>query len=112
MGIFIQQVFNGLTVGGIYALIALGYTMVYGVMRLINFAHGDLCILGAFIGLTFLTGTAGSGHPGAALLLLAFVRRDPGGRRRRPRCWSSSPTARCARPTAWPRWSPRSARRC
>lgn len=73
MGIFIQQVFNGLTVGGIYALIALGYTMVYGVMRLINFAHGDLCILGAFIGLTFLTGAAGSGHPGAVLLLIAFV---------------------------------------
>ncbi|MCF3948647.1 branched-chain amino acid ABC transporter permease [Acidiphilium sp. AL] len=73
MGTFIQQVFNGLTVGGIYALIALGYTMVYGVMRLINFAHGDLCILGAFIGLTMLTSTAGSGHPGPALLLLAFV---------------------------------------
>src|SRR5512146_2775466 len=73
MGIFIQQVFNGLTVGGIYALIALGYTMVYGVMRLINFAHGDLCILGAFIGLTLLTGAAGSGQPGPALLALAFV---------------------------------------
>lgn len=73
MGTFIQQVVNGLTVGGIYALIALGYTMVYGVMRLINFAHGDLCILGAFVGLSLLTGAAGSGHPGAALLLLAFV---------------------------------------
>ena len=73
MGIFVQQVFNGLTVGGIYALIALGYTMVYGVMRLINFAHGDLCILGAFIGLTVLTSATGSGHPGAAMLLLAFV---------------------------------------
>ena len=73
MGTFVQQVFNGLTVGGIYALIALGYTMVYGVMRLINFAHGDLCILGAFVGLTFLTSSAGSGHPGAGLLLLAFV---------------------------------------
>ncbi|MGC8476897.1 MAG: branched-chain amino acid ABC transporter permease [Acetobacteraceae bacterium] len=73
MGTFVQQVFNGLTVGGIYALIALGYTMVYGVMRLINFAHGDLCILGAFIGLTLLTGAAGGGHPGAALLVLAFV---------------------------------------
>ena len=73
MGTFVQQVFNGLTVGGIYALIALGYTMVYGVMRMINFAHGDLCILGAFIGLTLLSGAAGSGQPGAALLLLAFV---------------------------------------
>ena len=73
MGIFVQQVFNGLTVGGIYALIALGYTMVYGVMRLINFAHGDLCALGAFIGLSVLTGGLGAGHPGAALLILAFV---------------------------------------
>lgn len=73
MGTFVQQVFNGLTVGGIYALIALGYTMVYGVMRLINFAHGDLCILGAFVGLTLLTGAAGSGQPGAALLVLAFI---------------------------------------
>ncbi|MGC8536532.1 MAG: branched-chain amino acid ABC transporter permease [Rhizomicrobium sp.] len=73
MGVFIQQVVNGLTVGGIYALIALGYTMVYGVMRLINFAHGDLCILGAFVGLNILTGAAAGGHPGAALLLLAFV---------------------------------------
>ncbi len=73
MGTFVQQVFNGLTVGGIYALIALGYTMVYGVMRLINFAHGDLCILGAFVGLTLLTGTAASGQPGALVLLLAFA---------------------------------------
>ncbi|MCW8307091.1 branched-chain amino acid ABC transporter permease [Acidiphilium sp. PA] len=73
MGTFVQQIVNGLTVGGIYALIALGYTMVYGVMRLINFAHGDLCILGAFVGLTMLTGSAGGGHPGAALLLLALV---------------------------------------
>jgi branched-chain amino acid transport system permease protein len=73
MGTFIQQLINGLTVGGIFALIALGYTMVYGVMRLINFAHGDLCILGAFIGLTTLTSAAGGGHPGAGLLLLAFV---------------------------------------
>ena len=73
MGIFIQQIINGLTMGGIYALIALGYTMVYGVMRLINFAHGDLCILGAFVGLSILTGSMGDGHPGAALLLLAFI---------------------------------------
>ena len=50
----LQQLVNGLTVGGIYALIALGYTMVYGVLRLINFAHGDLCIFGAYIGLVAL----------------------------------------------------------
>lgn len=42
---------NGLTVGGIYALIALGYTMVYGIIKLINFAHGDIFMVGAFMGL-------------------------------------------------------------
>lgn len=45
---------NGLAVGGIYALIALGYTMVYGILKLINFAHGDLFTLGAYLGLTLL----------------------------------------------------------
>ncbi len=51
---FLQQLTNGLAVGGIYALIALGYTMVYGVLKLINFAHGDLFTLGAYLGLTIL----------------------------------------------------------
>ncbi|WNG26530.1 branched-chain amino acid ABC transporter permease [Cystobacter fuscus] len=52
---FFQQLTNGLAVGGIYALIALGYTMVYGVMKLINFAHGDLFTYGAYLGMTLLT---------------------------------------------------------
>lgn len=47
---FVQQFVNGLTLGAIYALIALGYTMVYGVLRLINFAHGDVYMLGAYAG--------------------------------------------------------------
>jgi len=51
---FFQQLTNGLAVGGIYALIALGYTMVYGVLKLINFAHGDLFTYGAYLGLTLL----------------------------------------------------------
>ena len=51
---FIQQVLNGLAVGGIYALVALGYTMVYGVLKLINFAHGDLFTIGSYLGLTLL----------------------------------------------------------
>ncbi len=55
MELFIQQLTNGLAVGGIYALIALGYTMVYGVLKLINFAHGDLFTIGAYLGLTLLT---------------------------------------------------------
>jgi branched-chain amino acid transport system permease protein len=52
---FFQQLTNGLAVGGIYALIALGYTMVYGVLKLINFAHGDLFTSGAYLGLTLVT---------------------------------------------------------
>jgi branched-chain amino acid transport system permease protein len=47
---FLQQILNGLAQGGIYALIALGYTMVYGILRFINFAHGDVFMLGAFAG--------------------------------------------------------------
>jgi len=47
---FLQQLINGLSLGAIYALVALGYTMVYGVLRLINFAHGDVYMLGAFAG--------------------------------------------------------------
>ena len=54
MEIFVQQLINGLAVGSIYALIALGYTMVYGVLKLINFAHGDLFALGAYLGFTAL----------------------------------------------------------
>jgi branched-chain amino acid transport system permease protein len=74
MDIFLQQLVNGLTVGSIYALIALGYTMVYGILRLINFAHGDLAILGAFIGLTVITGLAGSGGaPANWIVIVAFV---------------------------------------
>ncbi len=51
---FFQQLVNGLSLGGIYALIALGYTMVYGIIELINFAHGDIYTLGSFISLAVL----------------------------------------------------------
>lgn len=54
MDVFVQQLFNGITVGSIYALVALGYTMVYGILRLINFAHGELFTFGAYAGLTFI----------------------------------------------------------
>ena len=50
MTIFLQQLINGLSVGSIFALIALGYTMVYGIIKLINFAHGDIYMLGAYTG--------------------------------------------------------------
>jgi branched-chain amino acid transport system permease protein len=50
MSTFLQQLINGVTLGAIYSLIALGYTMVYGILRLINFAHGDVYMVGAFMG--------------------------------------------------------------
>lgn len=51
---FIQQLINGITIGAFYSLVALGYTMVYGVLKLINFAHGDMFMWGAYLGLTGL----------------------------------------------------------
>ena len=50
MTVFLQQLINGLSLGSIYALIALGYTMVYGIIKLINFAHGDIYMLGHILG--------------------------------------------------------------
>ena len=46
----LQQLVNGLILGSVYALLALGYTMVYGIIKLINFAHGDIYMMGAFMG--------------------------------------------------------------
>ena len=64
MDVFLQQLINGLSLGGIYALIALGYTMVYGIIELINFAHGDVYTLGTFFSLLVLTllGVSGELH--------------------------------------------------
>lgn len=72
---FLEQLTNGLAVGSIYALIALGYTMVYGVLKLINFAHGDLFTYGAYLGMTLLTSLALEGRLGplVGLLLLAAM---------------------------------------
>ena len=67
---FIQQLTNGLAVGGIYALIALGYTMVYGVLKLINFAHGDLFTLGAYLGFSLLVSSGLSGHVPIVLAII------------------------------------------
>ncbi|TPI15606.1 branched-chain amino acid ABC transporter permease [Mesorhizobium sp. B2-4-6] len=74
MGSLIQQTVNALTIGSIYALIALGYTMVYGVLRMINFAHGEMFMLGAYVAflvLSMLLGTVGVA--GAIALTAAFV---------------------------------------
>ena len=53
MDTIIQQLLNAVQLGAVYALIALGYSMVYGIIRLINFAHGDIFMLGAFFGFLF-----------------------------------------------------------
>ncbi len=63
MDIFLQQLVNGLTLGSIYALVALGYTMVYGIMELINFAHGDVVMVGALAGLSVIAFLVGQGWP-------------------------------------------------
>lgn len=75
MAEFIQQLTNGLAVGGIYALIALGYTMVYGVLKLINFAHGELVTMGAYLGMTLLVSTslAGTISPPVAVLIIIVM---------------------------------------
>ena len=63
MDTVLQQLINGLSLGAIYALIALGYTMVYGVLRLINFAHGDVYMLGAFAGYFIANALNLDAHP-------------------------------------------------
>lgn len=74
MGQLLQQLVNGLTIGSFYALIALGYTMVYGVLKLINFAHGDLFMLGAYLGLVTLMGfVVNLGAASLPFLLLIFL---------------------------------------
>ncbi|HJU49856.1 MAG TPA: branched-chain amino acid ABC transporter permease, partial [Pseudogulbenkiania sp.] len=60
MDIFLQQILNGLVLGSIYALIALGYTMVYGIMGLINFAHGEVVMMGAMVTITVVTSLMGA----------------------------------------------------
>lgn len=73
---FPQHLINGLTLGGVYALIALGYSMVYGVLQLLNFAHGDVYMIGAFIGfgvMTALLPEAGPLIAPALIILLMLV---------------------------------------
>src|SRR6476619_1884538 len=71
---FIQQLINGLSQGSIYALIAVGYTMVYGVLQLINFAHGDVFMVGAMVSLYAATGRIPPALPWwlHALVIVAF----------------------------------------
>jgi branched-chain amino acid transport system permease protein len=69
---FLQQIINGLTLGSVYALVALGYTMVYGIIGLINFAHGEVVMIGAMVALSVITAMLGAQLPiPAALIILA-----------------------------------------
>ncbi len=75
MDYFLQQLINGITLGSIYGLIAIGYTMVYGIIGMINFAHGDIFMVGAFIALAFILilGLTAASAIGVILLALALV---------------------------------------
>ena len=73
MDTFIQQIVNGLVLGSMYALVALGYTMVYGIINLINFAHGDVLMVGALVSWSVVSVLADSGMPGWAIMLLSLI---------------------------------------
>ncbi len=69
MDIFVQQLVNGLTLGAVYAIVALGYTMVYGIIQLINFAHGEVVMIGAMVAFTVINLLAASLPPLAVVLV-------------------------------------------
>ena len=75
MDIFVQQVINGLVLGSMYALVALGYTMVYGIISLINFAHGEVLMVGAMVSWTVATFLLDSGStmPGWLIMLISAI---------------------------------------
>ena len=71
MDIFIQQIINGLTLGAVYAVVALGYTMVYGIIQLINFAHGEVVMVGAMVAFSVISALAPAGLPPLLVLSVA-----------------------------------------
>jgi len=73
LDILLQQILNGLVLGSVYALIALGYTMVYGILQLINFVHGDVLMVGAMVGVTVVSLLAKSGLPLPVILVIAIA---------------------------------------
>jgi branched-chain amino acid transport system permease protein len=75
--ILLQQILNGLVLGSVYALVALGYTMVYGILQLINFAHGEVLMIGAMVGVTVVSLLANSGLPGPVILVIAILAAVP-----------------------------------
>ena len=79
MDIFLQQLINGLVLGSVYALVALGYTMVYGILELINFAHGEVTMIGAMVSLAVINALFSSGVdlPGGMIVLLGVMAAIP-----------------------------------
>lgn len=73
MGAFLQYLVNGLTIGAFTALVALGYTMIYGIIRLINFAHGDVFMVGSFVGYALLVALAAQHWPIAVAIIVAII---------------------------------------
>jgi branched-chain amino acid transport system permease protein len=74
---FIQQLINGLTLGCVYAVVALGYTMVYGIIQLINFAHGEVVMIGAMVAYAVMVALAGSGLPPMVIVASALFAAVP-----------------------------------
>ena len=77
MDIVLQQLINGLTLGCVYAVVALGYTMVYGIIQLINFAHGEVVMIGAMVAFSVIAALAGSGIPPIIVVLLGILAAIP-----------------------------------
>src|SRR6266700_2180017 len=76
MSFFFQELVNGVTTGALYSLVALGFSMVYGVLKLLNFAHGDLYMIGAYVGYFVIQWFGGAAHltiPVPLLLAIMFV---------------------------------------
>jgi branched-chain amino acid transport system permease protein len=75
--ILLQQIVNGLTLGCVYAVVALGYTMVYGIIQLINFAHGEVVMIGCMVAFSVIVALAGSGLPPLAIVGLGIAAAVP-----------------------------------
>ena len=73
MSFFFQELVNGITTGALYSLVALGFSMVYGVLKLLNFAHGDLYMVGAYIGFFVIQFFGGAAHVNIAVPLLLVI---------------------------------------
>ena len=103
MNYFLQQLVNGVTLGSMYGLIAIGYSMVYGIIGMINFAHGEVYMIGAFLTIIVFTllGMIGLSWVPLALLTVLIVAMLVDGHYGGPS--SGSPTGRCAARSGWHR---------